>query len=91
MKHPERLKALELPTDIRELAAAVEALPGDVRGKLERLMGEVLNGARNRQIALWHMREALAEQALEKACLRFDLDATRQERDALRNGNGEDQ
>lgn len=80
----------ELPKDVADLAAAIAALPGEHRGKLESLMFRVIDSTKRRRRILNLVQEALSQLRLDMKYLVFDLEATRRERDALRQGFDED-
>jgi hypothetical protein len=74
----------ELPKDVADLAAAVAALPAEARTKLEPLMFRVVDSTKRRRRILNLVQEALSQLRLDMKYLVFDLEATRRERDALR-------
>jgi hypothetical protein len=74
----------ELPKDVADLAAAVTALPAEVRTRLEPLMFRVVDSTRRRRRILNLVQEALSQLRLDMKYLVFDLEATRRERDALK-------
>jgi len=74
----------ELPKDVADLAAAVAALPAEVRSRLEPLMFRVVDSTKRRRRILNLVQEALSQLRLDMKYLVFDLEATRRERDALR-------
>ena len=76
----------ELPRDVADLAAAVAALPPEHRLRLEPLMTRVVDSTRRRRRILNLVQEALSQLRLDMKYLVFDLEATRRERDALRQG-----
>ena len=73
-----------LPIELVELKERVEALPPKVRAELGPMVEEVLEQARFRGRILSVARDALEQLQLELEMARFDLDATRREREALR-------
>jgi len=81
----------ELPKDVAELAAAIAALPADARTKLEPLVFRVVDSTKRRRRILNLVQEALSQLRLDMKYLVFDLEATRRERDALRQGPEDDQ
>ncbi|ADB16535.1 hypothetical protein Psta_1861 [Pirellula staleyi DSM 6068] len=81
----------ELPKDVAELAAAVASLPAEVRSKLEPLMFRVVDSTKRRRRILNLVQEALSQLRLDMKYLVFDLEATRRERDALRNSGDDTQ
>ena len=82
--------AEELPKDVADLAAAITALPPEHRSKLEALMFRVVDSTKRRRRILNLVQEALSQLRLDMKYLVFDLEATRRERDALRQGLDED-
>ncbi len=80
----------ELPKDVADLAAAVSSLPAEHRSRLETLMYRVVDSTKRRRRILNLVQEALSQLRLDMKYLVFDLEATRRERDALRNP-GEDE
>jgi hypothetical protein len=76
----------ELPKDVADLAAAVAALPGEYRSRLETLMYRVVDSTKRRRRILNLVQEALSQLRLDMKYLVFDLEATRRERDALKHG-----
>lgn len=80
----------ELPRDLIELAAAIESLPAPYRTHLEPLAARVLESTRRRRRILALVQEALSQLRLDMKYLVFDLEATRRERDALRQGEQRD-
>lgn len=76
--------ASELPREWQALLDRVERLPLPVRLELEDLLSEAFEHARFRERVVGLAREALENSRLEMALLRFDLDATREERERLR-------
>jgi hypothetical protein len=77
-------KSEELPSDVVELAAAIEQLPADVRGRIEPLLNRVLESTRRRRRILGLVQDALSQLRLDMKYLMFDLEATRRERDDYR-------
>ena len=75
----------ELPGDILELSAAIEGLPLEHRGRIEPLMIRVLESTRRRRRILSLVQDALSQLRLDMKYLMFDLEATRRERDELRD------
>ena len=74
----------ELPKDVADLAAAVAHLPAEFRSLLEPLMFRVVDSTKRRRRILNLVQEALSQLRLDMKYLVFDLEATRRERDALR-------
>ncbi len=73
-----------LPEEWVALWERVRGLPEAVRGELEPVVADALEQARFRGRVLTVARDALARQKLDLELARFDLDATRREREALR-------
>ncbi len=76
---------VELPSDLRRLAAAIRALPGEHRLELAPLLDRVVEGATRRRRILTLVQDALSQLRLDMKYLMFDLEATRRERDALQS------
>lgn len=72
-----------LPAEILELKERIEAQPVEVRAELEPLVEDVLEHARFRSRVLNVARDALEQFRLDLEMARFDLDATRRERERL--------
>jgi hypothetical protein len=81
----------ELPKDVADLAAAVSRLPAEHRTQLEPLMFRVVESTKRRRRILNLVQEALGQLRLDMKYLVFDLEATRRERDALRQNPEDDQ
>jgi hypothetical protein len=77
------LSSDQLPAEILELKDRIEAQPPEVRAALEPLVDEVLEHARFRNRVLTVARDALERFRLDLEMARFDLDATRREREGL--------
>jgi hypothetical protein len=73
-----------LPLELVELRERVKAQPSDVRAELEPLLEDVLEHARFRNRIMSVARDALERLQLDLEVARFDLDATRREREDLR-------
>jgi hypothetical protein len=74
----------ELPKDVSDLVEAIERLPADQRSRLAPLMVRVVDSTKRRRRILNLVQEALSQLRLDMKYLVFDLEATRRERDALR-------
>ena len=72
-----------LPSELLTLRERVQAQPQEVRAELEPLVEDILDQARYRNRVLTVARGALEQYRLDLALTRFDLDATRREREAL--------
>jgi hypothetical protein len=73
-----------LPPELLELWDRVQGLPRAVRSELEPLIEEAVEEARFRSRVLCVARDALEQFKLDLDLARFDLDATRRERETLR-------
>ena len=80
----------ELPKDVQELAAAISLLPAEHRTRLDPLLTRVLDSTKRRRRILNLVQEALSQLRLDMKYLVFDLEATRRERDDLRQTRDED-
>lgn len=74
----------ELPQEIIELSSVLNQLPIDVRQTLEPLVTRVVESTRRRRRILNLVQDALGQLRLDMKYLVFDLEATRRERDELR-------
>ena len=72
-----------LPAELLELRERVLSLPREVRAELEPLIEEAVEEARFRSRVLYVARDALEQFKLDLEMARFDLDATRRERENL--------
>ena len=86
MGHPPRFQVVpqpRLPTDLEELGRRIDLLPEphrqDLRPFLDRIAESFLLRTRIMNVA----REALERIRLEVACMQFDLEVTRREKEAL--------
>ena len=73
-----------VPAELLELRERVRALPPELRTDLEPIVAEALEHARFRDRVLAVARDALERLRLDLELARFDLDATRREREDLR-------
>ena len=73
-----------VPAELLALRARIRSLPPEIRADLEPLAEDACEQAKFRGRALSLAREALEQFRLELAAAKFDLDATRQEREGLR-------
>ncbi len=80
---PGSLMAEPIPSELLELREKVRDQPRAVRAELEPLVEEVVEHARFRNRVLTVARDALEQFKLDLELTRFDLDATRREREAL--------
>ncbi|MBX7165049.1 MAG: transcriptional regulator [Pirellulales bacterium] len=74
----------ELPQDLEELIVAVEQLPEEQRMSLNPLLARVIESTKRRRRILSLVQDALSQLRLDMKYLMFDLEATRRERDDLR-------
>jgi hypothetical protein len=72
-----------IPAELRELKERLQSQPARVRAELEPLMEQVLEDAMFRSRVLTVARDALEGLRHDLELARFDLDATRREREAL--------
>lgn len=87
-RFPELVQA-PLPPELQQMQATLELLEGPQAGEVRAIWQGVLSGIRRRRQLLSAVQEALAQLRLDIKALEFDLLATRQERDALRQQLGE--
>ena len=80
---PGSLSGENLPCELVELRTKLLTQPANVRAELEPYMEEAMEGARFRNRVLDVARDALGQFKLDLELTRFDLDATRQERETL--------
>ena len=83
---PKSLIAITSPTVTAHglSAAAIAALPAEHRQHIEPILVRVTESTRRRRRILTLVQEALAQLRLDMKYLMFDLEATRRERDALK-------
>lgn len=79
----------ELPKDLLELGTLINDLPLSLRQQLEPAYTRVVESTRRRRRILTLVQEALGQLRLDMKYLAFDLDATRDERDALLDARDE--
>lgn len=72
----------DLSKDVADLAFAVAQLPAG--SPIHRMMANVVESSRRRRKILNLVQEALSQLRLDMKYLVFDLEATRRERDALK-------
>jgi hypothetical protein len=77
-------KSEELPNDILQLERMIAALPREYGAEIEPVFTRVLESTKRRRRILMLVQEALSQLRLDMKYLVFDLEATRRERDALR-------
>ena len=73
-----------VPTELVELKEKVESQPPRVRAELAPLVEEALEHARFRASVVLLARDALERFRLDVSMLKFDLEATRRERETLK-------
>ncbi len=73
-----------LPAELVELWERVQSQPAEVRAELEPLVVDAVEQARFRGRVMTVARDALERLKLDLELARFDLDATRREREDLR-------
>ena len=74
----------QLPRDIAELATAISHVPAEHRNQVDLIFQRVTDSTHRRRRILNLVQEALSQLRLDMKYLLFDLEATRQERDALK-------
>lgn len=74
----------ELPRELIELAKSIAALPVEYQSNLDHAFINVVEAVRRRRRILNLVQESLSQLRLDIKYLMFDLDATRRERDELR-------
>jgi hypothetical protein len=79
-----------LTSDIEELGRKVNALPEPHRQQLTTLYDRVVENFRLRTRIMNVAKEALERMRLEVACLQFDLDMTRREKESLQDDLDDD-
>ncbi len=72
------------PVELLMLKERIAGQSAGVRRELEPLIDEAMEHAQFRAQVMWVAREALQRYRLDLARTRFDLEATRRERDLLR-------
>jgi len=74
----------ETPVELQELIQAINALPERQRESLQPSLSRVVECSTRRRRILNLVQEALSQLRLDMKYLVFDLEATRRERDELR-------
>ncbi len=77
-------KSEGIPKDILELDRLIAALPKELGAEIEPIFTRVMESTKRRRRILSLVQEALSQLRLDMKYLIFDLEATRRERDALR-------
>src|SRR5262245_3700017 len=74
----------ELPADLVDLIKVVGELPGEVRDRVEPVLGRVIESTKRRRRIMNLVQDALSQLRLDMKYLLFDLEATRRERDEFK-------
>lgn len=74
----------EIPRELAELGKRLSNLGTQDQAEMQELYGQVVESVRRRRRILNLVQEALSQLRLDIKYLMFDLEVTRQERDALR-------
>ena len=74
----------EIPQELRELTAAIDALPAHYRDAVAPALTRAVECSTRRRRILNLVQEALSQLRLDMKYLVFDLEATRRERDQYR-------
>ena len=75
-----------IPADMARLGEAIAELPPEYRDRIQRYYDYVVDSTSRRRRILTLVQDALSQLRLDMKYLRFDLEATRRERDAAING-----
>ena len=75
----------QLAMDLNDLISAVEKLPQEYQGELDRSLKRVVEYTRRRRRILNLIQEALSQLRMDMKYLMFDLEATRRERDSYKD------
>ena len=76
----------QLPIDLNDLISAVANLPEEHRKTLQQPLNRVVEYTKRRRRILNLIQEALSQLRMDMKYLMFDLEATRRERDAYKDG-----
>ena len=79
----------DTPVELQELIQAIDALPARYRTSLQPALSRVVECSTRRRRILNLVQEALSQLRLDMKYLVFDLEATRRERDELRQRHDE--
>lgn len=74
----------DLPSDLQQLATAVDRLPSHLKAEISPLVQRVTESTQRRRRILTLVQDALSQLRLDMKYLMFDLEATRRERDEYR-------
>ena len=77
----QKTSTLDLPTDLKQLAAAIGQLPTEQSASIQPLLDRVVESTSRRRRILSLVQDALGQLRLDMKYLMFDLEATRRERD----------
>jgi hypothetical protein len=88
---PAANRADDVPSELHELVQLIAGLPSEQRTALAPAVDRVLESTRRRRRILTLVQEALSQLRLDMKYLVFDLEATRRERDAYRQGSQENE
>ena len=83
---PAANKEEQLPIDLNDLISAVQSLPEEHRKTLQQPLNRVVEYTKRRRRILNLIQEALSQLRMDMKYLMFDLEATRRERDAYKDG-----
>ena len=81
----------QLPIDLNDLISAIQSLPEKHQTELTQPLNRVVEYTKRRRRILNLIQEALSQLRMDMKYLMFDLEATRRERDELKNAFGDDQ
>lgn len=76
----------QLPIDLNDLISAVQGLPEEHRKTLQQPLDRVIEYTKRRRRILNLIQDALSQLRMDMKYLMFDLEATRRERDAYKDG-----
>lgn len=79
--HSSANTTVDLPSDLVQLATAIESLPTEHAQALTPLLERVIESTGRRRRILALVQDALGQLRLDMKYLMFDLEATRRERD----------
>jgi hypothetical protein len=79
----------QLPSDLLDLIQAIDRLPHEYQEQVMGPLNRVIDYTRRRRRILDLIQEALGQLRLDMKYLMFDLEATRRERDALKENFGD--
>lgn len=74
---------VKIPNDLEELGRRIDSLPDSQRLQLRPIFERVVESFRLRNRIMTVAKEALERIRLEVACLQFDLEVTRREKESL--------